>query len=74
MLLCSVSDSVGISTVSDLSYFDHIVPCGISDKAVPSLEEELGKKLSITEGENKLLKHFIDIFEIEKVESASFNH
>lgn len=59
---------------ADLSYFDHIVPCGISDKAVTSLEAELGKKLSITEVENRLLKHFIDIFEIEKVESASFNH
>lgn len=27
-----------------LVYFDHIVPCGINDKAVTSVEKELGKK------------------------------
>jgi lipoyl(octanoyl) transferase len=29
---------------TDLRYFDYIVPCGIDDKAVTSLEKELGKK------------------------------
>jgi lipoyl(octanoyl) transferase len=29
---------------TDLKYFDYIVPCGISDKAVTSMEKELGKK------------------------------
>jgi lipoyl(octanoyl) transferase len=29
---------------TDLSYFDHIVPCGIDDKAVTSLDRELGSK------------------------------
>jgi lipoyl(octanoyl) transferase len=29
---------------TDLRYFDYIVPCGIQDKAVTSLEKELGKK------------------------------
>jgi lipoyl(octanoyl) transferase len=29
---------------TDLRYFDHIVPCGIQDKAVTSLEKELGSK------------------------------
>lgn len=29
---------------SDLQYFNHIVPCGIQDKAVTSLEKELGTK------------------------------
>ena len=30
---------------SDLSYFNHIVPCGITDKSVTSIYEELGKDL-----------------------------
>lgn len=30
---------------TDLSYFNHIVPCGISDKSVTSIYEELGKDL-----------------------------
>ena len=32
---------------TDLSYFEHIVPCGIEDKAVTSMEKELGKKVSL---------------------------
>jgi lipoyl(octanoyl) transferase len=31
----------------DLSYFKHIVPCGIDNKAVTSLEKELGKPVSM---------------------------
>ena len=29
---------------TDLSYFDQIYPCGISDKAVTSLSKELGRE------------------------------
>ncbi len=41
---------------SDLSYFSNIVPCGITDKAVTSMEKELGKKIGIEDVKNKL-KH-----------------
>ena len=34
---------------ADLSYFNYIVPCGITDKAVTSLEHELGKKQDMHE-------------------------
>jgi lipoyl(octanoyl) transferase len=34
---------------TDLSYFNHIIPCGIDDKAVTSLEKELGKKVDFNE-------------------------
>ena len=39
---------------TDLSYFDHIVPCGLDDKSVTSLEKELGKKLDFFEGAKKV--------------------
>ncbi|MBT8262586.1 MAG: lipoyl(octanoyl) transferase LipB [Bacteroidia bacterium] len=49
---------------SDLGYFDHMIPCGIKDKAVTSLNVELGKsEISITEVKEKLLKHFSELFE-----------
>jgi lipoyl(octanoyl) transferase len=32
---------------TDLSYFDYIVPCGIDDKAVTSMEKELGEKVDV---------------------------
>lgn len=50
---------------TDLSYFEHIIPCGIDDKAVTSLEKELGKKVDISEVELKLRKHIADLFEME---------
>ncbi len=40
---------IGFNVNSDLSYFSHIIPCGIQDKAVTSLERELGRTLDMQE-------------------------
>lgn len=48
---------------TNLDYFKHIVPCGIDDKAVTSLEFELGQKIDMKEVKNKFLFHFEQIFE-----------
>jgi lipoyl(octanoyl) transferase len=48
-----------------LNYFQHIVPCGIDDKAVTSLEKELGRKISMLEVKQKLTKHMATIFGFE---------
>ena len=50
---------------TDLSYFNHIVPCGIDDKAVSSMEKELGQALDFQNVSDKMLKHLKDIFEID---------
>jgi lipoyl(octanoyl) transferase len=48
---------------ADLGYFDLMVPCGIKDKAVTSLNIELGRKeISMGEVKQKLLKHFAELF------------
>lgn len=47
---------------TQLDYFNHIVPCGISDKAVTSMAKELGNNLNIDEVKSVLLKHFSDVF------------
>lgn len=52
---------------TDLSYFDHIVPCGISDKSVTSLERELGSTQNIQEVQSILLNHLINLFEFKIV-------
>ena len=52
---------------SDLSYFSNIVPCGIADKSVTSLQEELGYKLDIDEVKEKLRNHLASIFEMELI-------
>ncbi len=51
---------------ADLGYFDHIIPCGIEGKAVTSLNVELGKKeIPLAEVQEKVLKHFEELFEAE---------
>ncbi len=51
----------------DLKYFDYIVPCGIDDKAVTSLEKELGRKVDIREVEKILLAKIIEQFGMQLV-------
>jgi lipoyl(octanoyl) transferase len=48
----------------DLDYFGNIIPCGIVDKSVTSMEQELGKKVDIQEVRNKLKVHLATIFEM----------
>lgn len=47
---------------SDLSYFNRIVPCGISDKGVTSLQQELGRAMDMVEVTNKVLGHMAAVF------------
>ena len=49
----------------DLDYFGNIIPCGIVDKSVTSMEKELGKKVDIQEVRDKLKVHLASIFEMK---------
>jgi lipoyl(octanoyl) transferase len=50
---------------TDLSYYDHIVPCGISDKAITSLAAELGQPVNMQEVSEKLKNHLAEAFQME---------
>jgi lipoyl(octanoyl) transferase len=52
---------------TDMSYFDNIVPCGIKDKKVTSIENELGKRVDEEEVKQLLKKAFSEVFETEVV-------
>jgi len=52
---------------SDLSYFGNIIPCGIADKKVTSLEKELEREMDFEEVKNKVKTHLIELFEMEVI-------
>jgi lipoyl(octanoyl) transferase len=52
---------------ADLDYFNNIIPCGIDDKAVTSLNKELGHDLPIEEVELILKKNIASLFEMELI-------
>jgi lipoyl(octanoyl) transferase len=49
---------------TDLSYFGNIIPCGIDDKAVTSMQLELGQELTFAEVSDKLKNHLAALFEM----------
>jgi lipoyl(octanoyl) transferase len=56
---------LALNVNTDLAMFNHIVPCGIVDKGVTSMEMELGGKIDIFEVKEKMGKHFASIFGLE---------
>jgi lipoyl(octanoyl) transferase len=51
---------------TNLDYFKYIVPCGIDDKAVTSLQHELGRKVEMEEVKTRFFHHFCKLFEVKK--------
>jgi len=49
----------------DLDYFKNIIPCGIDDKAVTSMQQELGKEIDINEVQKILQRHISVLFGME---------
>ena len=47
---------------TDLSYFEHIIPCGIQGKSVTSLRKELGKDVDMNKVQNSVLEEFEAVF------------
>ena len=50
---------------TDLSFFDHIIPCGIDDRSVTSLARELGRSIDEPDARTRLLRHFADYFDAQ---------
>ena len=50
---------------TNLAYFNNIIPCGISDKGVTSMQKELKKEIDLEEVKNKIKKNFSELFQAE---------
>lgn len=56
---------LALNVSPDLTYFKDIIPCGITDKAVTSIKEELGELIQMSHVKELLLKHLTQLFEFE---------
>lgn len=56
------SHGVALNVCSDLTYFETIVPCGIRDRGVTSLERELGEAPADAHVADTLVRHFVRVF------------
>ena len=54
---------------TDLNYFSNIIPCGIQNKKITSVEEELGKTVAIEDVKSKLKKNFEKVFDVSVIEN-----
>lgn len=50
---------------SDLQYFDYIIPCGIQNKQVTSLQKELGGAVDMDEVKEKVKRNFQEVFGVQ---------
>lgn len=54
---------------TDLAYFNYIIPCGIQNKQVTSLEKESGYKIPMAEVKQKVKNNFGKVFNAEVIEA-----
>jgi lipoyl(octanoyl) transferase len=52
---------------TDLTYFNNIIPCGIVNKQVTSIERELGQKVNFKEVKDKIRKNFEKVFNVDLI-------
>lgn len=56
------SHGFALNVSTDLSHFNLIVPCGIADRGVTSLEKQLGRPVSLAEAEDAVASAFARVF------------
>ncbi len=62
------SHGFAFNVSTNLEHFGLIVPCGISDRGVTSIEKATGRRVAIAGVEDEVVRHFAEVFEREPVE------
>lgn len=56
---------IALNVNTDLTYFNHIVPCGITDKSVTSMQAELGKEVDLAAVQESLKWNMANVFDFD---------
>lgn len=59
------SHGVALNVNADLSYFDHIIPCGLTGKGVTSLQRVLKRRVSMRWGQKVVVARLAECFDLE---------
>ncbi len=62
-----------LNVTTDLRYFDNIIPCGIKNKGVTSLDKELGYAPRMQEVKKHIIRHFSEVFGAEFEEKTALD-
>jgi lipoyl(octanoyl) transferase len=58
---------IALNVNTDMAYFNHIVPCGIVDKSVTSMERELGEKADFSAIQKALEENMANVFDFDYI-------
>jgi lipoate-protein ligase B len=67
---CITFHGLALNLNTDLSYFNRIIPCGLSWADVTSMARELGAEQNLVEVRDRFLNHFAELFGYSKIEKA----
>ena len=65
------SHGFALNVSTDLDYFNLIVPCGIADRGVTSIERLLGRSVPTVAVEDRIVSHFCQVFDRSAVELSA---
>lgn len=57
------SHGFALNVCNSLAHYDHIVPCGISDRGVTTMSRLAGREIGVDEAAGRVAAHFADVFE-----------
>ncbi|HXI30803.1 MAG TPA: lipoyl(octanoyl) transferase LipB [Vicinamibacterales bacterium] len=63
------SHGFALNVSTRLDYFNLIVPCGIADRGVTSIEQLLGRPVELAEVADRVAGHFTNVFEFSSLQN-----